>query len=441
MKNIFSFLFAGYALTLITTCKPDLDIPTPSPGSADFRKSIALGDNFLCGYQDGALYLKGQQHSVSALLADQFALAGGGSFSQPLMPDDFGIGLNMKPWENIYFTKSTLGYRTDCNGITNISPLNSILSVASATAYLVPVSSSVDNFSAPFLKTASLFDPQTGTSTGNIFYHRFASTPGTSTVVSDAVSADASFIIIWTGMEDIYDYARLGGYNRTIPSPAQFELHLDSFLSVLTTNGAKGIIATIPSLQSFPFYSLIPPRGLHLDAVFADSLNTATGNIFNYTEGQNGFALEVPPGSGNYRQMGAGENILLSIPLDSLKCFKMGVFYGIPDRYSLDSSEVELINQAIVAYNQIIIQKAATYNFALADMNSFFNSVASGIKWDGVDYNTEFISGGFFSLDGYHPNQKGYALIANEFIKAVNEKYGSTIPPVNCQTCDGILFP
>jgi hypothetical protein len=209
----------------------------------------------------------------------------------------------------------------------------------------------------------------------------------------------------------------------------------------LTTNGAKGVIATIPSLESFPFYTLVPYNGLDLTQALADSLNTATGNLFNYQEGKNGFAIEDPNVQNDYRQMRYGEYILLDIPLDSLKCGKMGVFYGMPDVYALDSYEVDSIHQAINDYNTIISQKATQYNLALADMNQYFTSVQSGIKWNGEDINADFISGGFFSLDGYHPNQKGYALIANEFIKAINIKYGASLPPVNCSECDGIRFP
>ena len=441
MKNIFSFLFTAFSVLLIETCKPDLDVPTPSAGDANFNKCIAVGDNFLCGYQDGALYKKGQELSVAALLARQFSLVGGGNFFQPLMPDDYGIGLNLNPWEEIYVTKSTLGYRTDCAGEASIFPGYSTLTTAAAQGYLSPVIPDVNNFSAPFLKTADLFNPAAGNANGNIYYHRFAASPGTSTVYSDAVSSNATFFTVWTGMEDIYDYARNGGYNKTIPPAAQFESHLDSLLSGLTANGAKGVIANIPDIHSFPFYTLIPVRGIELDSVLADSLNTATGNIFNYTEGKNGFALEVPPGSGNYRQMGEGENILLSIPLDSLKCFRMGVFFPIPDHYSLDSAEAAIIQQAIIDYNNIIMQKAVQYNLALADMNKFFTLVKSGMKWDGVDFNADFISGGFYSLDGQHPNQKGYSLVANEFIQAINSKYSSTLPTVNCSECDGVLFP
>jgi hypothetical protein len=446
MKNLISVFLFSFSLFTVQSCKPDLEVPTPSAGSADFRKSIVVGDNFLNGYQDGALYKKGQELSVAGLLAKQFALAGGGAFSQPLMPDDFGIGLNLKPWEEQYITRSRLGYRTDCKGIAGISPLYSQIVPASAQGYLSQVSHDVNNFSAPFLKTAELFDPQAGTSTGNIYYHRFASNPGISTVFSDAVSANATFFSVWTGMEDIYDYARNGGYNKTIPSAVQFESHLDSLLSGLTANGAKGVIGNIPDLHNFPFYTLIPYNGAELSQIKADSLN----DIYNlaglthihFSEGKNPFVIDDAAAPSGVRQLLSNEKILLSVPLDSMKCYFLGILFStIPNRCVIDTSELTLIVNSIHQYNTIIAQKAAQYDLAFADMNSFFTSVNAGIKWDGVDFNTEFISGGFFSLDGQHPNQKGYSLVANEFIKAINAKYGSTLPPVNCKECDGVLFP
>jgi hypothetical protein len=441
-----NFLLLLYLVILLSSCKPDLNVPVSTAGEANFSKTIAIGDNFLSGYQDGALYRKGQELSIPALLAKQFSTAEGSKFLQPLMNDDYGLGIDPKPWEGMYLSKKVLGFRTNCEGETGLYPLSSNIFPASASAYLSPVYGSVNNFSAPFLKIADLFNPQAGTSTGNIYYHRFASNPGASTILSDAGSANATFFTVWTGMEDIYDYARNGGYNKTILPPAQFEIYLDSLLRVLTANGAKGIIADIPELNSFPFYTLVPYNGAELTSTQADSLNDiyhpAGLTHINFAEGKNAFVIEDSSAPGGYRQMVEGEIITLSTPLDSMRCNYYGLLVQvIHDQYALDTTEVAAISQHIQQYNAIIRQKAEQYNLAFADMNQFFKNVVTGIKWDGVDYNAEFISGGFFSLDGFHPNQKGYALIANEFIKAINAKYNSTLPPINCFECDGILFP
>jgi hypothetical protein len=444
----------------INSCKPDLDIPKPSTGSADMSRMIAVGDNYMAGYQDGALYNKGQRLSIPALIARQIPSAE--AFTQPLMQDDYGIGYDLNPYSSNYVQKSVLGYRTDCKGASSLFPQSSALTTASTGGYFMQVSSAVNNFSVPFMKIKDYFNPAVGNTSGNKFYHRFASSPGTSTVYSDAKAANATFFTAWVGMADIFEYARNGGVKKglttpdtcsppnfasipvkdTILSSAEFSVYLDSLLQGLTANGAKGVIATIPDIESFPFYTLVPYDGLNFTQSQADSLSMFTP--FHFHAGNNGFVIPFPTGNCflPYRLMGNGEHVLLDVPLDSIKCYFLGTLSAsIPDAYILDSLEMNSIHQAITSYNAVITGKAAQYNLALADMHQFFKVIKSGIVWDGVDINADFISGGFFSLDGYHPNQKGYALIATEFIKAINSKYGASLPPVYCSECDGIRFP
>jgi hypothetical protein len=220
----------------------------------------------------------------------------------------------------------------------------------------------------------------------------------------------------------------------------------------LTANGAKGVIANIPDFRSYPYYTLVKWDNAEITR---QSLCDTLNNIFDtlgglpnihFALGKNGFVIQNPeyPSTSpyNYRQLHSGEFMTLSVPLDSMKCEGYGIT-GVPinDRYVLDSAEVVDIDNAINSYNSVIAQKAAQYNLALVDMHYYFTTVVAGIKWDGADFNAEFVTGGFFSLDGYHPNQKGYALIANEFIKSINSKYNAVIPTINCTDCNGILFP
>ena len=66
---------------------------------------------------------------------------------------------------------------------------------------------------------------------------------------------------------------------------------------------------------------------------------------------------------------------------------------------------------------------------------------ASGIQYDGVKYNAKFVTGGAFSLDGVHLTGRGYAVIANEFIIAINGKYNANLPKVNPNKYSGVKFP
>jgi hypothetical protein len=385
------------------------------------------------------------------LLSEQFKLVGGNSFNQALMPDNNGLGLNSKVWESWFISPSHLKYAFDCKGVSSLKPVKIFISETEAAPYLAGIAgNSIQNLAIPFANTIDYFNPALGNSFSsqntNPYYNRMASNPGVSTVYGDAKAQNATFVTAWLGMEDIYNYASTGGTSSEIPSSASFSAYLDTILGGLTANGAKGVIATIPDFRVFPYYTLVAWDNADLRQTQADSLNDiyipAGLTHISFEQGRNGFVIDDASANGSVRQLHAGEYITLSVPLDSMKCEKYGLVYNtIKDRYALDSSEVFMIDAAINSYNAVIIQKAAQYNLALTDMYAYFNSVKSGIKWNGADFNSTFVSGGFFSLDGYHPNQKGYALIANEFIKAINTKYNAVIPTVNCVECDGVLFP
>lgn len=447
----FPVLLTFLVLTLlinISSCTPEIDVPGPHPGNAVFTKTVAIGGNYMAGYQDGALFLKGQKFSIPALITKQFELVDGEHFNQSLMPDDKGLGLT-----NTGFTTAAhLGYKTDCKGISILTPIQDSISIADAAPYLSGIAGNgVQNFAVPFATIPNYFDPAFGKSFSsgnkNPYYNRIASNPGVSNIYEDAKAQNATFIIAWLGMEDIYNYAGNGGKGSLIPSSANFSTSLDILLGGITANGAKGVIANIPDFRTLPYYSLIKWNSLETTQAQADSLNYFYNTLsgipqIHFSSGKNGLIINDTNAAGGYRQLHSGEYVTLSFPQDSMKCSNYGLLPSpVDNRYVLDSTEVFVIDQAINSYNLVIMQKAEQYRLAFVDMYSYFNSVNTGIKWNGASLNTEFITGGFFSLDGYHPNQRGYALIANEYIKAINTKYSSVIPTVNCVECDGILFP
>lgn len=449
IKTTLAFLLPAF---ILASCQPQLHAPELNPGTANFSRTIAIGGDFMAGYQDGALYKRGQEYCIPALLAKQFKLVGGNAMSQVLMPDDKGLGLNDKPWESKYITASRLGDRTDCQGVSSLFPLRTTISASAAVPYLSGLAgNSIQNFAVPYANLSQYFDPAFGDlfslqAQKNPFYNRIAGTPGISTMYSDAKAQHATFFEAWVGMEDIYNFAASGGTSGAIPSSADFSMYLDSLLQGLTSEGAKGVIANIPDFRSFPYYTLVAWDNADITQSQADDLNNvyqpAGLTQINFHAGRNGFVIDDASANGGFRQMHAGEYITLSVPVDSMKCNNYGLLVNtINNRYALDSTEVYAIDAAISSYNGIIAAKAAQYNLALVEMHSFMTSVQSGIKWNGEDMNTQFVTGGFISLDGYHPNQKGYALIANEFVKAINSKYGAVIPTVNCAECNGVLFP
>ena len=156
----------------------------------------------------------------------------------------------------------------------------------------------------------------------------------------------------------------------------------------------------------------------------------------------NGFVIDDPLAPQAIRQLTAEENVCLIANLDSIRCFLVGlVFNTLPDSYVLDRDEIPGITATIDAYNAVIASKAAQYDIPVVDMNSYLSSINEGVQINGVDFSSEFAAGGMFSLDGLHPTPRGSALIANQFIEAINAHYGSTIPQAQIADYNGVFFP
>jgi len=112
-----------------------------------------------------------------------------------------------------------------------------------------------------------------------------------------------------------------------------------------------------------------------------------------------------------------------------------------PNNLTLDPGEMAIVDQIVAAYNGIIEGEAASRGYAIADVRTLLASIGSkdGIVVNNITFTSKFISGNAYSLDGVHPTTQGYGLIANEFIKAINTKYGASIPPIDVSSLPGSL--
>jgi hypothetical protein len=160
-----------------------------------------------------------------------------------------------------------------------------------------------------------------------------------------------------------------------------------------------------------------------------------------FHEGNNAFVIEDADAPAGLRQINADEYILLSIPQDEMKCNGMGSITPIPEQYVLKASEIALVNEAVDAYNSKLQAAAMDKGLAYVDVDAFMKKVNTGIIYNGVSVRAQFVTGGAFSLDGVHLTPLGNALLANEFIKSINTRYGSTIPQVNATKYKGVSFP
>lgn len=430
---------------LFSSCTPKVEFQEITSGRANFTNYAVIGDGYMAGYQDGALFHDGQMRSVGALIYTSLEQAGSVSYNQALMQDNSGVGISSKPWDAPYVTSSTLNYKVDCEGISSLGPIKTLLNIMSAQPYLDPVSASaLDDFSVPFATTTDL---SSGTLfMSNVYWSRVSANFSNVSPKQAIVNRAPTFFSAWLGMEDIFVYARNGGYGQTISSSTTFAANLDNILGPLTSNGAKGAIALIPDFRSFPYFTTILWNAADLSFDDADSLTSTylsagLGHIA-FVEGKNGFVIDDAAAPGGYRQLIDGEYITISVPTDSMKCLYYGLLLStIHERYVLDSSEVAFLDNMRFQYNEVIRAKAIQYDLALVDMLSYFARLPVGITSNGVKYTNEFVKGGFFGLDGQYPTQKGAALIANQFILSINGYYGSTLPTITCPECNGVIFP
>ncbi|MFM7299566.1 MAG: hypothetical protein ACKO1R_00295, partial [Crocinitomicaceae bacterium] len=163
---------------------------------------------------------------------------------------------------------------------------------------------------------------------------------------------------------------------------------------------------------------------------------------YYFTVGSNPFMI-VDPTANDFavRQILSDELLLLSLPLDSVKCNQMGVLFPIRDEFVLDQGEIQELRTRIQELNAVIISLANQYNLALVRVDEFSSSLKTGFVYNGVSMSAKFVSGGAYSLDGIQYNAKGNALLANEFLKSINSKYKSRIPLLNANAYDATLFP
>jgi hypothetical protein len=132
--------------------------------------------------------------------------------------------------------------------------------------------------------------------------------------------------------------------------------------------------------------------------------------------------------------------------VDTTKPFGADAGNPIPNALILDASEIETAAQSIAAFNSIISASVNKYpsQFALVDVNSLLNTIrasdaSGGMEFGGIKFSTTFVVGGLFSLDGIHPTAQGNAVIANEFIKVINDKFNANYKFVDIANIPGSL--
>lgn len=478
MKKIIISTIAVSALFFTVSCNTDFDTDVEdivvTKGEADFSKFISLGNSLTSGYRDGTLYSGGQAESFPSMIAGQMKLVGGGEFKQPLMPNNVGGFTNLPGFPGKLELKMVNGALSP---VAN-APAAALDNVAAGGPY--------QNMGVPGAKVAHLLAPGYGNAAGlslglaNPYFVRFASST-TASVVGDALAQNPTFVSLWIGNNDVLGYATTGGDGTNPITPVDgasgvgFNSTYTALINTVFPTGTtrKGVVANIPNVTSVPFFTRVPAMPLtNLTDTQVSQLNTAYATynaglaqakslgaindaeyqkrLIKFTAGAvaNGAVisdkdLTTVPGLPKYRQTTAKDYILLTASAVLTPQAGGGTSVPLEDKLVLTEAEAAKVLTATTAYNTTIRSLADSKGLAFVDMNAKMIELnsKSGISWNGVRYTATFVTGGTFSLDGVHLTGRGYAVVANEFIKSINKKYRSTLPQVDPNKYSGVTFP
>ncbi len=485
-------LAAVFLCASLAACSAEFDNPVNNPasyseGDADFSKFVSIGDSLTAGRADGALYRSAQENSFPAILAQQFAMVGGGAFTQPLMDDDLGgllFGGNTNP---AFGNRLVLDASSNTPVPLDGDPTTEVFNVLTGPFNNVGVSGA----KSFHLVAPGYGDPaglQANPVTANPYYVRFASS-ATSTIIGDAAAQQPSFIVLWIGNNDILSYATSGGVgvdqnavdntnpaaygSDDITDDAVFANTFSGLIATLkgANSAVKGVLVNLPDVKAIPFFTTVPYNPIPLDQAKADALNAAyatyNGGLqqaqqanlidadelarrtINFVPGQNAVVIldesltdltGINPALINLRQATAEDLIVLTAsskigteatPGDPTTVWGLGT--PLQDGDVLIPDEINAIETARQAFNATI--KAAADgdpDFVLFDVAALMDEV----KDSGLNYGTGFVdnryaTGGAFSLDGVHPTARGYAIIANAIIDVINSGFNANIPKVD----------
>lgn len=396
VKLFFSIL--STLLIAFSACKPNIVNPAFSMGEIDASNYVAFGNDYTTGVLNNVISEDGQKNSFAALLAKQFGIIDSTiPFNLPLMP--LGMmdkQLILEKLDSIY---------TGC-------PNKILLQGLHAIKPSIPIDAlygTFHNMGSPNMKIKDM--PNSLIQKDLLrFIHQ------NTTYIDVAKSMKPSFFSVEMGFADVRNYARLGGTCNVgcMPSTRDFESLYKRILDSLKTTDNEGVIFTIPDITEMPY--------LTFGKNYFGQNNDCSSSFF-YIEDHNGNI-----------SVAKNDEVFLLTELENIIKAGQGLDDDNPirDFYCLDATEMKQLKIYIATYNNIIRQLAQNYDLALVDMNQIFHEInTSGYLQDGISLNNTYITGGFYSIDGYSLSPRGNAYITNRIIETLNTKYQANIPFLN----------
>ena len=210
-------------------------------------------------------------------------------------------------------------------------------------------------------------------------------------------------IVVWLGNNDALA-AALAGDPTLLTSQTDFATAYKTVMDRLAATGATLVVANIPDVTAIA--ALVP----------AEEVAAELGLPLAFI----GPILGIGPG-----------DLVLVDAFPLIEAILQGTMSGpLPASLVLTPSEITQLRTAVDGYNATIASQAELKGAALVDIHGLIATVqARGFVVGGQRLTTGFL-GGVFSLDGVHPTNTGYAVVANQFVQALNAEFAAGIPPL-----------
>ena len=381
------------------TCTPidRLNGPALSSNGVDLTTYVAVGTSLTSGYMSGGLVDRHQVQSFPALLATQIGktsqIDGQGTFTFPAINGD-GIPslLEIRSYDPLVLGNSG---RVPGNPTNFVQP------------------SAYHNLGIPGAVLLDLVDSTHYHATvppvnrTNFTYWNIIQR-SRGVLLQQALSLQPTFMSVEYGANELLGPTVNAG---TSPNPATNQGHAALMTAAMNAihsalPGTRVAVVNVPDITSIPFFTTIPP--------FVE----VPGVGVVYLAGVDGVLT-------------ANDLVLLSAaPL-------LAQGYGVPgnplpESVILRAPEIAATQVEVAEMNAVVDSVAQRPFVTKVDLHGLLQRIATEGYRIGADvYTSDFIRGGLFGLDGIHPNDLGYALLANELITAMNSRFGCMIPSVN----------
>lgn len=410
-------------------------------GSANFSKLVTLGDSYGAGFVSGSLNERHQVWSWPAVLAKQVGYrlctpadtAAADCFAQPLVSFP-GIGPELV--------------------LVNLAPTIAPASTSNGTPLMTTFARPYNNLAIPGGTLNTLLTIRGNEPPSNstpVIFGQFI-LRGLGTEIEQAIAQHPTFIAMWAGGNDFLGSV-LSGTDQGMTTAADFKTRYELILDTLIAGAPNAgmVVGTLPTTPAaVPLLSTIPPF----------IVNPATRQPILGPDGKPIFYI-ADLGGGNFGQLPAGSAVLLTAQPRLATGFgfpNVPPFNALPNAGKplpasdvLTPTEIANILARINEYNTVIQTAATARNIPVADIKGLFDRVtvnpltgAGGITIGPVKITNAYVTGGFFSLDGFHLTDLGYLLFANEYIKAINAEYDTEIPLAGISQLfsnNGAFFP